>query len=108
VKNLFPFVQASVGAGWIEASYKDHPNENATFTGGGIDMGERNNYNLVYSLGAGLKYLFNPHFQAQASYLYTDFGIIKTNTQHDGVTLSEPIKDHLYTNSALLTFSYLF
>lgn len=106
LKNVFPFVQASAGGAKIDASYKDTPQNGVV--GGGINMGERTNYNFVYSLGGGVKYMVNPHFQVSASYLYTDFGIVKTNQESHGISLLAPIKDHLYTNSAFFNFSYLF
>lgn len=107
-KNVFPFVQASVGVARIVASFSDEPNPAPGLSGGGISLPDEVNYNLAYSLGAGIKFLVMHNFQFGVSYLFTDFGIVETEMDSSSVTLSEPLRDHLYTSSALFNLNYLF
>jgi opacity protein-like surface antigen len=106
--KVLPFVQASVGAARILAQYKETIEPGLPFTGGAFRLSNEVNYNLAYSLGAGVKFLVKPNLQAGFSYLFTDFGIIKTEDESNSVVLSEPIKDHLVTSSAFFNLSYLF
>lgn len=105
-KSIHPFVQASVGAARIASSYDDDPVPG--IFGGGLTVSEHVNYNLAYSLGAGFKVSVKPNLQIGASYLFTDFGYVKTSTHAGNVRLAKPIKDRLMTSSALLNINYLF
>jgi opacity protein-like surface antigen len=107
-KNFFPFVQASIGAARVAVSFEDQPKPGVGFSAEKASLSEEINYNLVYSLGAGFKFLVVPEFQMGMSYLYTDFGVVETQTESSTLVLYEPITDHLYTNSVLFNFSYLF
>lgn len=109
IKTLTPFVQASVGAARIVAHYQDETNPSVPFIReGGIDLEDKTNYNLAYSLGTGLKFLPMPEIQMSISYLYTDLGFVKTSTKDRDLTLSEPLEDHLKTSSLLFNIIYLF
>lgn len=97
-KQVFPYVQASIGGARVETHYHDVANNPAT--GGGIALDTNTDYSFVYSLGLGIKYLVIPNFQISVSYLYTDFGTIETE--------DEILTDRFYTNSGLIGFTYLF
>ncbi len=105
-EKIFPFLQASVGAARIVAGYEDEPVPE--IQGGGIYLDDHTNYNLVYSLGAGVKFLPNPDIQVSLSYLFTDFGFVKTSTETENFILAEPLEDHLMTSSLFFNLSYLF
>lgn len=106
--NVFPFLQASVGAARVAVGFEDEVKPGMGFTGGNIKLSQKFNYNLVYSLGGGFKFLPKPDLQIGVSYLYTDFGVVKSKTESSSVVLFQPIRDHLYTSSVLLNITHLF
>lgn len=96
---VFPFFQMSLGASRVTMDYHDTP-KNEFVGGGGVSIEEGITYNFTYSVGAGLKFQFTPNIIMTASYLYTDFGNVKT--------ADDILENNLWTSSGLFSFTYLF
>lgn len=107
-ENVFTFIQMSAGAGRVAVKFDDYIRQGVGFRGGEIRLSSQVNYTLVYSLGAGLKFLVKPDLELDLSYLFTDFGEVETKTKSNSVVLGEPIQDRLLTSSILLNINYLF
>ncbi|VVC74951.1 hypothetical protein AQUSIP_02250 [Aquicella siphonis] len=107
-QDVIPFVEASVGVARVVAKYNESPEPDEGIQDGDIDLTDRTNYQFAYSLGAGFKTNLSPQVQLSLSYLFTDFGTVKTSTHAPQLTLDSPISIQLRTHTALLGLSYLF
>lgn len=106
--DVIPFVEVGAGVARVKVKYNESPRTEENIEDGDIDLTDKTNYQFAYSLGAGIKTNISSQVQVSLSYLYTDFGTVKTSQSAPQVTLDSPISIQLRTHTALLGLSYLF
>lgn len=85
------FVLGGAGAAWSHINYTDSPYTNNPFARPGLDLETRMQSNYVYEWGAGLSYMFTPHFKMALEYLYTHVGNFKTSGRGTLDGLRDPV-----------------
>ncbi len=111
VWEISPLLGAGIGGANIKTSYADQLSTlgfQSGISGGNIVLGNNTNNNFVYSLSAGLRKPLTPKLLLSAFYTYTNFGTVESSTQASQVTLLQPIRFNMHTNSAMLALTYLF
>jgi opacity protein-like surface antigen len=109
--GISPLIGVGMGGANIKTQYSDQVSTlgaQSGITGGEIVLANKTNHKLVYSLSAGLRKQLTPNLILSALYLYTNFGALQTSINSSQVTLQQPIRFNLHTNSALLAITYLF
>lgn len=97
------FLNGGVGPGWTKTGYEDkaHPD----VMRGDLSLNNKNEYDIVTEVGAGLTYSYNNNFSYSLEYLYTNFGRVGTASHGilDGsITVIGPAEFKLHTQAILL------
>jgi opacity protein-like surface antigen len=110
--SLSPWVSASVGYGMNRAS--GFTNSVLSSDGATLANFQDNTTNsFVYTLGAGLQYPINLHWQVGIGYEFSDWGKSQLNATPlligapGQMTGAGPSTSHLYTNAVLMNVTYI-
>lgn len=106
------FILGGVGASWNKVTYKDFADDGIPYESH-VYLKSHQNNNFTWQLGTGLSYIFNDEVQVRLSYLYTDFGELRTsdqlNTPYSVIDpLIEPASFNFHTNSFVAALVYSF
>lgn len=106
--GLTPFIEGGIGIARNTLNFENNPRPNIGADGGNYSLPNNSQIQFAYQLGAGFKIPICNHMVLSARYLYANAGNAESNKydSNTGVTLEQPIKVNVNSQSILLGLSY--
>jgi opacity protein-like surface antigen len=104
-QRLIPFIEGGIGAACTSLAYDSTPIP--PVDGPEFTRPDNVSWRFAYQVGAGIKYVIDPHLSLSFHYLYADLGKINSSTSGSASTLATPLTANMRSQNFMLGLTYL-